>query len=312
MSSIDWLDAIDFERLGLNPNAVSDQAEERRILDLVQSLSAEDTTNRDQYDSERAVEIYRNFLNWLFATFKTRESEFRHTALSILELQPGQRVLITSCGLGEDVELCAAQVGSTGFVHAQDLSRIFVEHARDAVTHDQCAFTVSNALDLPYKDNFFDAVYHFGGINLFGNLQRAVHEMTRVCKTGGTVVFGDESVAPHLRDHDYGKMFICNNALWEAPLPLDALPITAHNVSARYLLGNCFYQIAFQKGEGTPDVDIDIPHISHRGGSVRTRYFGTLEGVSEAAKARLYEYARAKDMSVSDALDQLIRRLDED
>ena len=83
---------------------------------------------------------------------------------------------------------------------------------------------MSDALSLPYCDNYFDAVYHFGGINLFGNIRLAISEMERVCKLGGQVMFGDESVAMHLRDSDYGKMFIHNNSLWEETLHYHVFP----------------------------------------------------------------------------------------
>ena len=83
-----------------------------------------------------------------------------------------------------------------------------VKNAADYNQNKSVCFTISNALDLPYKDDYFDAVFHFGGINLFGDVAVAIAEMDRVCKTGGNVLFGDESVASHLREHDYGKMFI--------------------------------------------------------------------------------------------------------
>ncbi len=152
-------------------------------------------------------------------------------------------------------------------------------------------------------------VFHFGGINLFGDTESAIGEMNRVCRIGGRVVFGDESVAPHLRNTDYGRMFIENNSLWNASLPLQYLPKFANDIVIRYLLGNCFYLIGFRKGNAYPDVDIDVEHVGYRGGSVRKRYLGKIEGIDPLLKAKLYEFAKANNISVSRVLEDLIRPL---
>lgn len=105
--------------------------------------------------------------------------------MSLLNLKKGDRVLITGCGLGEDAVFCSESVGlEFGIVHAQDLSSKFVEYASNLVP-ENVVLTVLNALDLPYKDNYFDAVCHFGGINLFDNIKQGIAEMNRVCKVGG-------------------------------------------------------------------------------------------------------------------------------
>lgn len=57
-------------------------------------------------------------------------------------------------------------------------------------------FSVGNASYLPFPDGFFDAAYHFGGLNLFTDKKRALAEMTRVVKRGGKVVAADEGLAP--------------------------------------------------------------------------------------------------------------------
>ena len=156
-----------------------------------------------------------------------------------------EKILITSCGLGEDVSVAAKLVGKNGVVHAQDLSQRFVKLASQNNKIHNVFLNVSDALSLPYRDNYFDAVYHFGGINLFGDINLAISEMARVCKVGGQVMFGDRSVAMHLRHSDYGKMFIKNNSLWEEVLPLQHLPLSAQKIDISYVLGNCFYLIKF-------------------------------------------------------------------
>ncbi|WP_334128819.1 class I SAM-dependent methyltransferase [Sneathiella sp.] len=304
-----FLAAIDFSRLGEEAK-VQPLGAWQNYLDLRPKGKggADNDFNKQIYDTDIAIsiEVYGNFLKWLFATFNTTEEAFRRDVIGSLNLKPGDKVLVTSMGLGEEVEVCADYVGPTGAVHGQDLNRRFVRHASEHTQHEQVFFTVSDALDLPYRDNYFDAVYHFGGINLFGDIHTALLEMTRVCKPGGKILFGDESLAMHLRDTEYGRMVLKNNPIWGAPLPLEELPVNARNISIRYVLGNCFYLIGFEKGEGFPEINIDVPHIGYRGGTIRTRYFGEIEGVDIAAREKVYAYAKEHNISVHELLSKLI------
>ena len=262
--------------------------------------------NTAMYDSDTSVDIYRNFLDWLFATFQEDEMYFRKTCLARFGDIKGKKILITSCGLGEDLTVAIEHVGQNGVVHAQDLSERFAAYAAERNKLDNVFITVSDALDLPYANNYFDAVYHFGGINLFGDIRLAISEMERVCKVGGQVMFGDESVAMHLRDNDYGKMFIHNNDLWGEKLPLSQLPLNASDINITYVLGNCFYLIQFTKMIGLPSVNSDVPHIGYRGGSVRKRYQGGIEGIDVSLKNALYERAKKENRSVSAILESLV------
>jgi hypothetical protein len=51
---------------------------------------------------------------------------------------------------------------------------------------------------------------------------------------------------------------------------------------------------------------MDVMHTGRRGGSMRTRYFGQLEGVTEESKAFVLEDAQRKGISVHDWLEQVI------
>ena len=276
------------------------------FIDLIK-ISKNDK-NTDMYDSDVSIEVYQNFLNWLFATFQQDERSFRKSCLMRFGNLKSKKILITSCGLGEDVFVAEELVGKDGIVHAQDLSRKFVKFASQKNLFDNVFINVSDALSLPYCDNYFDAVYHFGGINLFGDIRLAISEMERVCKVDGQVMFGDESVAMHLRNSDYGKMFINNNSLWQKQLPLKHLPLNSKNIEIYYVLGNCFYLIKFIKGMGLPTVDIDIPHLGIRGGSVRKRFYGSLEGIDKKLREALHKDAKAKKTSVSEIVEELVRK----
>jgi hypothetical protein len=65
--------------------------------------------------------------------------------------------------------------------------------------------------------------------------------------------------------------------------------------------------IAFRKGDGPPPLDLDLPHQGWRGGTMRSRYFGQLEGVTPEAKALARQAAAKSGVSVHEWLDRLVR-----
>lgn len=279
-----------------------------RVIDFIEPLITNDydNANLDMYNSQSAAEIYRNFLNWLFETFGENESSFRRTILGRLNLMKGMKVLVTGCGLGDDLPLIHENIGVEGEIHAQDLSKAMVTSASKLCAQENICFTVSTANLLPYVSRYFDAVFHFGGINLFGDTRKAIAEMERVCKIGGRVVFGDEGIAPHLRGTRYADIAINNNRLWAAEAPMNSLPHNAINIELAYVLGNCFYLIAFTPSIGYPHMNLDVEHKGTRGGSARTRYFGQLEGVTEGTKEKLIKKAKERGVSIHSLLEEII------
>lgn len=280
----------------------------RNVVDFMRSsaINADDKVNLDMYNSKQSIEIYRNFLEWLFQTFNINEVDFRDQILSSLQLAEGHKVLIVSCGLGEDIPIVIEKIGSSGELHAQDISRTMVIESADRNKFENVFFTVSNAMALPYASNYFDAVFHFGGINLFGDIKTAISELDRVCKNGGRVVFGDEGIADHLVGTQYHDIAVCNNKLWGSKPPMGSLPFNARDISLKYILGNCFYLIDFTSGDDFPYMNIDVKHKGLRGGTARTRYFGQLEGVTEKSKLKLQKQAKNLNMSIHQLLESIL------
>ena len=273
------------------------------------------TKNEELYQGDDVNLRYRNFLDWLFETFRTSEESFRLHLIGELGLQQGSRILITGCGNGDDIEAFCKYSHLKNLdlkIHAQDLSRSMVEFSLKRFSSNNCLslieVNISSATNLPYQDNIFDTVFHFGGLNYMSDPKKAIHEMTRVVKNSGRVAFIDESIAPWLRDSEYGRMMIENNSLWSAKLPLDYLPFNANNVLMKFVLENCFYFILFDKDISFPDVDFDVEHLGPRGGSIRTRYFGKLEGVTESAKKSAIRKASENSTSLSTWLTSLIEK----
>ena len=270
----------------------------------------------ENYNQSFSVEVYRNFLSWLFQTFGENEILFRKKMVENLRIKESNVVLVTGCGLGEDLSPILDVVGENGAVYAQDLSSEMVIAASNNIIprhpNSKIYFSVSDANHLPFPSNFFDGAFHFGGINLFENIKGSILEMERVVKSRGRVVFGDEGVAPWLRGTEYERMAVINNRLWSANAPIELIPENSTDVNLSWVLGNCFYLISFEVSNKPPFMDIDVPHKGIRGGSMRTRYFGQLEGVTEEMKKFVFEDAKQRGISVHDWLEEVIKEKQND
>lgn len=272
---------------------------------------AEIKRNASLYDAETLNERYQNFLNWLFQTFKIDEASFRQQIFRCFELSEDMNILITSVGNGDDIiNLIKAYPGLNLNIYAQDISSAMCEFTLKRLSALGIAIrelNISNLSSLPYKTNFFDLVFHFGGINWIANREMALTEMVRVCKDYGQIGIIDESVGSWLRNSDYGKMMIQNNALWSAEVPLDILPVNINQVKLEFILENCFYYLSFIKDPDFPNVDLDIRHIGPRGGSIRTRYFGQIEGINPTLAEAVRKVSQDQNISQVDWLEMTLR-----
>ena len=81
----------------------------------------------------------------------------------------------------------------------------------------------------------FDAVYSFGGLGEFDDIKKSLKEMVRVCKLGGKIVVGDESMPVWLRIL-FCKVLTETNKQFLEDLPLKNIPIEARKVESSGLL----------------------------------------------------------------------------
>jgi ubiquinone/menaquinone biosynthesis C-methylase UbiE len=236
-----------------------------------ETLTAEEKREAEYYEATAAS--YDQVIDWLFQNFYADEDNVREKMISLLEVKPDSRVLETGCGTCRDSIRIAAQL-PRGELYLQDLSpgmlRVGRSRMQAASGSCQLEFAVGNACRLPFADGFFDAAYHFGGLNLFSDKRAALTEMARVVRVGGKVVVGDEGLAPWLRDTELGRILLNSNHLYTYEPPMDLLPENATDPCLRWVIGNAFYVVEFRVGSGAPAVDLDLPILGARGGTHRT------------------------------------------
>ncbi len=279
----------------------------------LETYSEEEKREKEYY--EATSRSYDAAMDWLFKSFSENEDAVRGRMVDLLEIQPSHRVLETGAGTCRDTVYISQRLGPKGEMFVQDLSPSMLTIGRERIrrnglldgSNGRTEFFIGNAIRLPFHDGFFDAAFHFGGLNLFTDKKRALAEMARVVRVGGKVVIGDEGVAPWHRQSEYGAILINSNRLYGHTAPMDCVPESAREVCLRWVLGNAFYLIDFRVGEGTPKIDLDLPIQGQRGGTHRTRFYGTLEGVTIEAKKMAQAAAEASGLTMHEWLDRAVR-----
>jgi SAM-dependent methyltransferase len=162
---------------------------------------AEHVDRTDAWDSATAYEPYvgrwsrlvaREFLGWL-------------------ALPHGGRWLDVGCGTGALAETILA-LAAPGEVVGIDPSPAYVAYARNRVNDPRARFDVGDAQSLPAPSATFDAVVAGLVLNFVPEPERAISEMARVARQGGTV-------AAYVWDYAEGMQMMRH--FWDAAGELD-------------------------------------------------------------------------------------------
>lgn len=283
------------------------------IPDFVPATGSEEPPhgNQDFYRTRAHEYDFGNSV--MFRMLLAEEEPVREDFAASLMLRPGARVLEIGCGTCRDTVHLLRRDAT---VYAGDLSYEMLAIGKQRLQDAKADFGRirlfrADAMRLPFPDAFFDAAFHFGGLNLFPDVAGALAEMARVVKPAGRVVAGDESVGPWLADTDFAKILKNSNPLFAQVAPLDKIPVGARDVTCRWVLNGSFYLISFEVGTGEPQLDLDVEFPGWRGGSHRTRYFGRLEGVSPQLRETIVKQAAAEGLSIVAWLEKTLRKATE-
>jgi SAM-dependent methyltransferase len=113
------------------------------------------------------------------------EEEHR-MALSMLSIEPGDRVLDVACGPGNFTR-DFGRAASEGLVVGIDASGPMLDVAVRDTTSDNVAYIRGDACALPFRDASFDAVCCFAALYLIEEPMQALAEIVRVLAPGGRV-----------------------------------------------------------------------------------------------------------------------------
>lgn len=101
-------------------------------------------------------------------------------------VRDGIRILDVGCGTGFFTRLLV-RGGEAVSAVGLDMEEPFIRYAREAVADLPIEFMVGDALSLPFEDNAFDLVTSHTFFTSIGDPARAMDEMKRVLKPGGTI-----------------------------------------------------------------------------------------------------------------------------
>ncbi|HET6469116.1 MAG TPA: class I SAM-dependent methyltransferase [Geminicoccaceae bacterium] len=136
-----------------------------------------------RYGWDRAVAAYEE--GW-----RVQLEPAHSLMLAMVALQPGERVLDVACGTGLVSLRMAEIVGATGAVVGTDISGQMVEAARRMAAErgiGNAGFERSDAEELPFPDQSFDAAVCALGLMYVPEPVAALREMRRLLRPGGRV-----------------------------------------------------------------------------------------------------------------------------
>ncbi len=126
-----------------------------------------------------------DFLSTFFSFGLDRS--WRRRLVSLLDLRGGEQILDVCTGTGELALLLARKVGKSGSVRGVDFSREMLGIARTKLNGNgsNISLTLSDAKDLDFPDDSFDAVTVAFGMRNIIDTAAALREACRVLRRGG-------------------------------------------------------------------------------------------------------------------------------
>jgi ubiquinone/menaquinone biosynthesis C-methylase UbiE len=193
------------------------------------------------------VAAFYDFSTWLYSRWKGMSVETRlREYLDELEVKAGDRVLEVSVGTGRNLRFLPRGAQFIGFDISWGMLRQCQRNA--AKWRLDVTLFMGTAERLPFKNEAFDVVFHFGGINFFNDRAAAINEMIRVSKPGTKFVIGDENEALAKK---YDKLPVTGgfygNRKQAIAAPVDLLPGGMQEVQVKNIAGGDLYCLTFRK-----------------------------------------------------------------
>ncbi|MFZ1040620.1 MAG: methyltransferase domain-containing protein [Anaerolineales bacterium] len=182
------------------------------------------------------------YSHWKGMNVETRLREY----LDELEVKEGDLVLEVSVGTGRNLQFLPRGAQYFGLDISWGMLKQCQRNSRK--WNLNLSLFMGNAECLPFKNETFDVVFHFGGINFFNDRAAAIREMIRVAKPGTKFVIGDENEELAQRYENIPAMDgWYGNRSQAITAPIDLLPPEMQDVHVRDISGGDLYCLSFRK-----------------------------------------------------------------
>lgn len=213
-----------------------------------EEISPEDAKWVFEYNekAEKYDEYVKRYDEWLGVNLEKE----RLRMFERISVKSSQRILDVSTGTGAVIlELKKVYPDVPCKFVGTDLSfgMLRVAQRKFARASVEVPLFHSHVKELPFENQSFDIVTHFGGINTFRDIPSALKEWVRVLKPEGVLVVADEGLSPSARKTQRGAEIIKANSLFGLQPPLEHLPHQVKNIELRWVAKDTFYVITCQK-----------------------------------------------------------------
>jgi len=184
----------------------------------------------------------------LYGFFRSQDiRETRRGYLEELEVKEQDRVLEVSVGTGLNISFFQ----KTAEFYGLDISRGMLKKCQRnlAKWKRPAHLFLATAEQLPFRNESFDVVFHFGGINFFTDRAAAIREMIRVAKAGTKIVISDETERHVKSQYEkapfVGKYF--KGRKEEVQPPIDLVPKEMLDLRLKEFRKGTLYCVSFRK-----------------------------------------------------------------
>jgi ubiquinone/menaquinone biosynthesis C-methylase UbiE len=140
--------------------------------------------------------LWPRFRFWEWYTFLCNGGERRSRDKVLRHLPKREGLRLLDVAIGDGVYL--PWLPESWSVVGIDVSRVQLANCRKQAEGRDVRLVLGEAEDLPVRDGAFDACLSIGAFNYFNDPERALREMARAVRPGGTIVISDE--IPNLTD----------------------------------------------------------------------------------------------------------------